>query len=58
MPLFPDVEDKPGKCVLLKVDSGPGRNCMDILCKARYCSIMIFPGLPNVTSVEQETDHN
>jgi hypothetical protein len=32
-PLFPDMEDVPGKHVLLKVDSGPGRNCMDLLVK-------------------------
>jgi hypothetical protein len=26
IPLFPKLEDTPGKRVLLKVDSGPGRN--------------------------------
>ncbi len=26
VPLYPDLEDMPGKCVLLKVDSGPGCN--------------------------------
>jgi hypothetical protein len=30
-PLFPDMEDVPGKRILLKVDSGPGHNCMDLL---------------------------
>jgi hypothetical protein len=30
-PLYPDMEDKPGKRVLLKVDSGPGRNRKDLL---------------------------
>jgi hypothetical protein len=24
VPLFPDLEDTPGKCILLKVDSGRG----------------------------------
>jgi hypothetical protein len=24
VPLFPDLEDMPGKCILLKVDSGCG----------------------------------
>jgi len=57
-PLFPDTEDVPGKRVLLKVDSGPGRNCMDLLVKARFCGLYIFPGLPNATSVQQETDRN
>ncbi len=32
--MFPDMEDIPGKCVLLKVDSGPGRNCATMLVKA------------------------
>jgi hypothetical protein len=30
-PLFPDMEDTPGKRVFLKVDSGPGHNCMSLL---------------------------
>jgi len=57
-PLFPDMEDVPGKSVLLKVDSGPGRNCMDLLLEARFCGLYIFPELPNATSVQQETDRN
>ena len=57
-PLFPDMEDVPGKCVLLKVDSGPGRNCMDLLVEARFRGLYIFPGLPNATAVQQETDRN
>ena len=24
-PLYPDARDEPGKCVTIKVDSGPGR---------------------------------
>ena len=57
-PLFPDTEDVPGKRVLLKVDSGLGRNCMDLLVEARFRGLYIFPGLPNATSVQQETDRN
>ncbi len=34
--LYPDLEDMPGKQVLLKVDSGPGRNGRDLLNKARF----------------------
>ena len=56
--LFPDMEDVPGKRVLLKVNSGPGRNCMDLLVEARFSGLYIFPGLPNTTSVQQETDRN
>jgi hypothetical protein len=36
VPLYPDLEDTPGKRVLLKVDSGPGRNGRDLLNKARF----------------------
>lgn len=31
LPLFPDLEDVPGKRILLKVDSGPGRNNLEML---------------------------
>ena len=36
VPLYPDLEDTPGKCVLLKVDSGPGRNGRELLMKCRF----------------------
>ena len=58
LPLYPDLEDTPGKRVLLKVDSGPGRNGRELLMKCRFCGLYIYPGLPNATSVQQETDHN
>jgi hypothetical protein len=32
-PLYPVMEDTPGKCVLLKVDSGPGCNMTELLMK-------------------------
>ena len=57
-PLYPDMEDTPGKRVLLKVDSGPGRNGKELLMKCRFCGLYIYPGLPNATSVQQETDIN
>jgi hypothetical protein len=57
-PLFPDMEDMPGKHVLLKVDSGPGRNGRELLMKCRFCGLYIYPGLPNTSSVQQETDIN
>ena len=40
------------------MDSGPGRNCMDFFVEARFCGLYVFPGLPNATSVQQETDRN
>jgi hypothetical protein len=58
VPLYPDLEDMPGKRVLLKVDSGLGRNGRDLLNKARFQGVYLFPGLPNATSVQQETDIN
>ncbi len=57
VPLFPNVElDEPRRRVLLKVDSGPGHNGIELLLKARFREIYIYPGLPNATSVKQEMD--
>jgi hypothetical protein len=56
--LYPDLEDTPGKQVLLKVDIGPGCNGRDLLNKARFQGKYLFPGLSNATSVQQETDIN
>ncbi len=58
VPLYSDLEDTPGKQVLLKVDSGPGCNGRDLLNKARFQGVYLFPGLPSATSVQQETDIN
>ena len=58
VPLYPDLQDTPGKRVLLKVDSSPGCNGRELLMKCRFCGLYIYPGLPNATSVQQETDHN
>jgi hypothetical protein len=48
----------PGKQVLLKVDSSTSRNGRDLLNKARFQGVYLFPGLPNATSVQQETGIN
>ncbi len=58
VPLFPNLEDVPSKCVLLKVDSGPGRNGTALLLKAPFQGVYLYPGLPNATSVQQKTDIN
>ena len=58
IPLYPDLEDTPGKRVLVKVDSGPVRNGRELLVKCRFRGLYIYPGLPNATSVQQETDLN
>ncbi len=56
IPLFPDMEDTPGKRILLKVDSGPGHNCMSLLVSCEFCGLYLFPCLPNATSMQ--TDRN
>jgi hypothetical protein len=53
-PLIPDLEDMPGKCILLKVDSSHGCNWQDLLNKCLFRGIYIYPGLPNSTSMQQE----
>jgi hypothetical protein len=58
LPLFPDVADVPGKRVILKVDSGPGRNNGPMLAKLRVRGVYLVPGVPNTTAVTQETDQN
>ena len=58
LPLFPDIEDKPGKRVILKVDSGPGRMNVDMLAKLRLLGLYVVPGVPNTTHATQETDQN
>ena len=56
--MFPDMEDVPGKRVLLKVDSGPGRNCAAMLIKEKFKGLYIYPGLPNAAAVHQETNQS
>jgi hypothetical protein len=58
LPLFPDMEDVPGKRVLLKVDSGPGRSNIEMLADLRLQGCYLVPGVPNTTAVTQETDQN
>lgn len=56
--LFPDVRDVPGKRVLLILDSGPGRDCEELLAKLRVKGVYIILGVPNSTHVTQVTDQN
>jgi hypothetical protein len=58
VPLYPDLEDTPGKQVLPKVDNSLGCNGRDLLNKARFKGVNLFPGLPNAASEQQETDIN
>jgi hypothetical protein len=54
--LYPDAADVPGKRVLLKADSGPGRFSSVFRCVSRAHGICFFPGLPNGTELGQEMD--
>ncbi len=58
MPLWTDVEDVPGKTVMMKIDSGPGRLQEDLLATLRLIGVYKYQGPPNTTSVTQETDRN
>jgi|EP01082_Thalassiosira_pseudonana_P008128 hypothetical protein len=58
VPLYPDAEDIPGKRVMVKVDSGPGRLNPELLSRARNMGFYIYPGVPNTTAVTQETDQS
>ncbi|CAJ1937686.1 unnamed protein product [Cylindrotheca closterium] len=54
--LYPDCQDIKGKRVLLKVDSGPGRQAAKVLGETRVEGVDIFPGLPNASECNQEMD--
>ena len=43
---------------MVKVDSGPGRLQANFLAEARTLGYIVYPGVPNITSVTQETDQN
>jgi hypothetical protein len=44
-PLYPHACDEPGKRVIIKVDSGPGRNFAALLALCRVHGFYIYPGL-------------
>jgi hypothetical protein len=58
LPLYPDIGNIPGKRVLLKVDSGPGRMDFEMLAEMKAMGLLLVPGVPNSTHVTQETDQN
>ncbi len=51
VPLSSNLEDMPGKWILLKVDSGRGCDWWDLLNKCWFGSVNIYPGIPNSTSI-------
>jgi hypothetical protein len=56
VPLYPTAHDKLGHCVMLKVDSGPGRMNLNLLARLQRLGIVMYPGIPNMTNMSQETD--
>jgi len=57
-PLFPDISDRPGKRVLMKADSGPGRMNIEMLASLKLKGMYLMPGVPNTTQVTQETNQS
>ncbi len=56
LPLYPNILDRPGKRLILKYNSGPGRLQIVLLAKQRHIGIYLYPCIPNTTMVTQETD--
>ncbi len=56
--LFPDSEDAPDKRVIIKVESGPGCQNMELLPSLWMIGFYLYPGVPNITAVTQEIDQN
>jgi hypothetical protein len=54
--LFPDAADVVGKRVMIKCDSGPGRDSLELLADLRVRGIYLFPAVPNSSAVTQEMD--
>ncbi len=41
VPLYPTAQDKPGHCVMLKVDSGPGRMNLNLLARLQQLGFVM-----------------
>ena len=55
-PLNPNALNQPGQCVLLKVDSRPGRMNLQLLASLKFLGIILYHCVPNTMHVTQETD--
>lgn len=56
--MYPDAEQKKGKRMIVKVDSGPGRLEINFLAEEQTSGFIICPSVPNTTSVTQDTDQS
>jgi hypothetical protein len=54
--LYPKAADVPGRRVLLKADSGPGRKNSELMAYLRVRGFYFIPGLPNSTHFTQEME--
>jgi hypothetical protein len=58
MMLFSDAKPSFGKWVILKYDSGPSRMTLDLLADLQLSGFILFPGVPNMMAITQESDQN
>ncbi len=58
MKIFPDTAPVPGRWVVIKCDSGPGRLNPTLLAYLRFHGFILYPGIPITTAVTQETDQS
>jgi len=58
LPLYPNAAPEKWKWVILKCDSGPGRENIELLAELRDSGLILFPGVPIATAVHQETDQS
>ena len=56
VPLYPNAKDKPGRCIIIKMDSDPWRTNLKLLSKLRMRGFILYPCVPNTTHVKQKKD--
>jgi hypothetical protein len=56
--LYPDVANVHGKCVIIKINGGPGRLDWGLALELRLHGVFLFPSTTNCTHAQQETDQN
>ncbi len=55
IPLYQDVCNIIGKCILVKIDSGPRRMILELIAQLQLMGFYLFPCIPNTAGVTQET---
>ncbi len=58
MRLYPNAKQSFGKWVILKCDSAPSWMNLDLLADLQSSSLILFPGVPNMMAIMQETNQN